>query len=948
MSAEQPSALLASVLSLKRLLLVCLVPCAAWLTPPAVAATADVLPGQINPVRQVEGITEYALPNGLQLLLVPDASKPSTTVNLTYRVGSRHEGYGETGMAHLLEHLIFKGSPAFPGVQAELGRRGLRYNGSTSYDRTNYFATFSANDDNLRWYLQWSADAMVNSHIARSDLDSEMTVVRNELEMGENNPGRVLFQRLLATMYDWHNYGKSTIGARSDVENVDIARLQAFYRLHYQPDNATLIVSGRFEPAKVLAWVAEAFGPIPRPARALPSTYTLDPAQDGERVVRVQRVGGTPIIYMGFHIPPGAHPDFAALSLLGQVLGDAPAGRLHKALVERKLAAGVFAYPLPLAEPGALVLGAQLPADGPLEPARAAMAAVLDALARQPVTAEELERARTQWLNGWEQAHADPEQVGVNLSEAIALGDWRMFFKQRDQIRAVTLADLQRVAAQFLLPANRSVALYEPVAAPQRAPVPAPMDVAGLLQNYSGSATADEVEAFDATPANLDARTQTGQLASGLRVALLPKPTRGRAVQARLALHYGDEQSLFGQEMAALLTAALLDKGTAAPGPAAGADKTGALSRQQIADRLDALRAQVGFSASGQTLNVDITTVREHLPAVLALLGTLLRQPSFPPEALEEVRTQFAAFLAQQRQEPEALVANALDRLGNPYRRGDIRYENTFDEAAADLRAVTRAQLQQFHRRFYSAANGEFSAVGDFDPAAVQQALARALGDWKQPAAGAQAYERVPRPLVALVAASQPAPRLQMATPDKANASFQAVLPLPLNDTHADYPALLLANHIFGAGSTGRLWLRIREAEGLSYGVGSGVRWSQTDLHSRWVAGGSFAPGNLARMEAAWQQELKRSLAEGFTQAELDEARTALLNLRRLGRAQDASVAGALLANLHLGRRFATSQQVDDKLAALTLDEVNVAWRRYIDPARIATAWGGDFKPGAP
>lgn len=903
----------------------------------AQAATQDVLPGQINEVRQVEGITEYQLPNGLQLLLVPDASKPTTTVNLTYRVGSRHESYGETGMAHLLEHLIFKGSPAFPGVQAELGRRGLSYNGSTNWDRTNYFASFSANDENLRWYLQWSADAMINSNIARSDLDSEMTVVRNEMEMGENNPGRVLFQRLLSAMYDWHNYGKSPIGARSDVENVDIARLQAFYRLHYQPDNATLIVAGRFEPAQVLAWVAEYFGPIPRPARALPPTYTLEAVQDGERQVRVQRVGGTPIVYLGFHIPPGAHADFAALSLLGQVLGDTPSGRLHKALVERQLAASVFSYPLALAEPGALVLGAQLGAEGSLEKARAAMLEVLQALASQPVSSEELERARTQWLNGWEQAYTDPEQVGVNLSEAIALGDWRMFFKQRDQVRAVSLADLQRVAAQYLLPANRTVALYEPTAAPQRAPAPAVVDVATLLQGYTGAEAGEQVEAFDASPANLDARTQSARLDSGLQLALLPKPTRGRAVQARLALHYGDEASLFGQGMAAAFTAALLDKGAGS-----GA---GALSRQQVADRLDALRAQLGFSASGQTLLVSISTVREHLPEVLLLLGRLLREPTLPADALEELRAQYMAFLQQQVQEPEALVANALSRLGNPYRRGDPRYESTLQEAIEDVRAVTREQVQQFHRRFYSAAKGEFSAVGDFDPAALQQALQQALGDWRAPAAGPLAYQRIARPLQPL---PQPAPRLQIATPDKANASFQAVLPLPLNDTHPDYAAMLLANHAFGAGSTGRLWLRIRESEGLSYGVGSGVRWSQTDLHSRWVAGGSFAPGNLARMEAAWQQELQRSLAEGFSAAEIDEARNALLNLRRLGRAQDASLAAALQANAHLGRRFALSQQVDEQLAALRPEQVNAVWRRYIQAAGIATAWAGDFKGAAP
>ena len=225
----------------------------------AVAAPAP-LPAGVQDVREVEGVHEYRLANGLQILLVPDDSKPTTTVNLTYRVGSRHENYGETGMAHLLEHLLFKGTPSHPQVWAEFTKRGLAANGSTASDRTNYTATFSANDDNLRWYLAWQADAMVNSFIARRDLDSEMTVVRNEMERGENSPDRILYQKTLAAMFQWHAYGRDTIGARSDVENVDIPRLQAFYRSYYQPDNATLIVRGRFVPAQVLAWVGQSFG----------------------------------------------------------------------------------------------------------------------------------------------------------------------------------------------------------------------------------------------------------------------------------------------------------------------------------------------------------------------------------------------------------------------------------------------------------------------------------------------------------------------------------------------------------------------------------------------------------------------------------------------------------------------------------------------------------------
>jgi len=302
---------------------------------PAEAAPAAPL----KPLRSVEGISEYQLPNGLQVLLAPDDSKPTTTVNVTYRVGSRMENYGETGMAHLLEHLLFKGTPTNRNVWAEFTRRGLRANGSTWLDRTNYFASFAANEDNLKWYLSWQADAMVNSFIARKDLDSEMTVVRNEMEMGENSPSRILFEKTLAAMYQWHNYGKSTIGARADVENVDIGRLQAFYRLYYQPDNATLIVSGKFEPVQALRWIQDSFGKIAKPKRTLPALYTIDPAQDGERAVTLRRVGGATLMMSAYHVPPGAHPDFAAVELLALILGDTPSGRLHKRLVEKQLAA---------------------------------------------------------------------------------------------------------------------------------------------------------------------------------------------------------------------------------------------------------------------------------------------------------------------------------------------------------------------------------------------------------------------------------------------------------------------------------------------------------------------------------------------------------------------------------------------------------------------------------
>ncbi len=882
------------------------------------AQAQATLPAGLTQVSSVEGITEYRLANGLQVLLVPDDSKPTTTVNVTYRVGSRHENYGESGMAHLLEHMLFKGSPGTKDVMAEFGKRGFRANGTTSNDRTNYFASFAANDDNLKWYLAWQADIMVNSFIAKADLDSEMTVVRNEFENGENNPGRVTLQKLLATMYLWHNYGKANIGARSDIENVDIARLQAFYRLHYQPDNATLIVAGKFDVAQVLGWVAQSFGPLPKPTRVLAPSYTLDPPQDGERQVTVRRVGGAPLIYMGYHVPPGSHPDFAAVHMLAYVLGDTPGGRLHKRLVETRLAAQAFAGAWALAEPGPMLVGAALAPGQDVDKARSEMNTVLDRLALEPVTAEELERARVGWLNAWDDGFADPERVGVALSEAIAQGDWRLYFLMRDRVRAVKLADVNRVGLEWIKPDNRSVGIYQPTVKPDRAPQGSRVDVAAQIKGYQGDAAAAVTEAFDPTPVALDARTQRSQLASGLKVALLPKGTRGRAVQARLSLRYGDEKSLFGQETVGSIAAGLIDKGGAG------------LTRQQIADRFDQLQASVGFGADEQNLTVTITTKRERLPAVIELVGRLLREPAFAAEPLDEARQQWLTSIESQRKDPGALVGNVLARHGNPYPRGDLRHAPSFDEMEQDIRAVTREKVLAFARRFYSAASGEFAAVGDLDVAAVNQALAAAFGAWRAPAAGALPFKRLPQPLVAVAAK-----RFVEVTPDKANANLQGQFSLPISDRHGDFAALSLANYLFGGANGSRLMTRIREKDGLSYDVHSSFGWSSIEENTSWQVSAIFAPQNLAKVEAALQQELERSLKDGFSEQEFEQGRKGLLNLRRLSRAQDAAVAGQWVRNLYLERTFAFSQKSDEAIAALTLEQLNAAWRKHINPQRL-------------
>lgn len=334
------------------------------------AQTSPQVPSGIIRLASVEGVTEYQLTNGLHILLFPDSSKPTITVNVTYLVGSRQESYGESGMAHLLEHLMFKGTSAHPKIYDELSQHGAQTNASTSYDRTNYFETLSSGDENLDWALEMESDRMVHSFIARKDLDSEMTVVRNEFERGENNPIAVLNERVLETAYLWHNYGHPTIGARSDIEKVPIEHLQAFYRTYYQPDNAVLIVAGRFDELKVLAEIQKTFGQIPKPHRVLSEPYTEEPSQDGQREVILRRVGDTEAIIAAYHIPPDGHPDTIALGMLSNVLSDPASGRLRKQLVDTKLAVTAEATLMSQHDPGMMQFIAVIPKEGDIQAAR--------------------------------------------------------------------------------------------------------------------------------------------------------------------------------------------------------------------------------------------------------------------------------------------------------------------------------------------------------------------------------------------------------------------------------------------------------------------------------------------------------------------------------------------------------------------------------------------------
>ena len=878
-------------------------------------------------VREVEGITEYSLDNGLRFLLFPDASKPTATVNVTYFVGSRHEAYGETGMAHLLEHLVFQGTPDHPNIDEELTEHGARPNGTTSFDRTNYFETFPSTDENLEWALDLEADRMVNSFISGDDLASEMTVVRNEMESGENSPFRVLLARTRATAYLWHNYGKDVIGARSDVEGVPIDRLQAFYRKYYQPDNALLVVTGKFETERALELIAETFGTIPRPDRSaenmLWGTYTREPVQDGERSVTLRRVGDIQIVLMSYHVPPGSHPDYAAIDILSQVLGDQPSGRLYRGLVEPGLASSTGSFAYQLREAGSLLTFAQVRTEDDLSAAVAVMDQVLVDALRNPVTGEEVDRAKTSILNGFEQSFNNPERIALQLSEWASMGDWRLFFLHRDRIEAVEPQDVHRVAAEYLKADNRTVGLFYPTDEPDRAEVPDLPDIDSALDGYTGREAIAAGEAFDPSPSNIERRTTRYSLANGIKVALLPKTTRGQTVTARFRVILGDEEALTGRGTAGSIAGQMLMRGSSSH------------TRQQIQDELDRLQATGSVGGSVSQASGSMQTIREHLGDALRLMAEIVKEPAFPEEEFETLKEQRLAGLEQQRSEPAALAQTSLGRHMNPVPPGHPNYVATVDERVAALEAVTLDEARAFHRDFYGPQLGTLAVVGDFDPDEIHAVIEETLGDWESP---------YPATRISTEFFDAPAEVLQIETPDKANSFLFAQQNLALRDDDPDYPALTLAGHMIGGGvMNSRLAVRIRQQDGLSYSVGGGIRGHPVDESGSFSAVAIQAPENAEKVEAALREEIQRVLDDGFEDDELAISKQGYLQSRELARAQDNGLVGMLTQGLYFERTLAWDAEFEQRIRDLTVGDVNAAVRRHLDPNKMTIVKAGDF-----
>lgn len=877
-------------------------------------------------ISTIEGIKEYTLNNGLKVLLIPDASQSNMVVNIVYNVGSKNEGYGEKGMAHLLEHMLFKSTKNLGDIKKQLSDKGGVANGTTWYDRTNYYEIFPSNDENLKWAIQMEADRMVNATILQSDLDKEFSVVRNEFEIGENDPNGTLMEKVFSTAYTWHNYGNSTIGSKEDIERVKATTLRKFYEKYYQPDNATLIVAGKFDENSALKYIGEYFSVLPKPQRQLDATYTVEPAQDGEKTVELRRSGESKLVAAAYHTSAYADKDFAALDALNEILTANPSGYLYKSLVETHKVSSLYGFSLPVRDAGLTYFSFDVPKDKDIQVTKVAVTSELDKIPSINYTEQDLARAKSKLLKQIDDVKNNTIRYAISLTEIIGAGSYKLAFLYRDNVENLTLADIKKVAESYFRTNNRTVGLFVPSANESRVTPKEflPEQIVALTNNYKGKAQEKEVAPFEASIANIKKNLTEGVLSNGMKYGLINKEIKGDKVIANFRLLNGNEQDLSGKSAIADLTAELLTAGT----------KT--KTKEQIQDRLDQLKSSISTRSSGQNLSISVNTYKNSYAEVMDILKDMLTNSTFPQNELTKAINENTTTLESQLKDPQAIAQNELTRLASPYPKESIFYTPTLQEEIDDNKKVTRDQIVNYYQRILGANNGVGTVIGNMDPKTAAAALESTFGQFNSQSK----YTEIKPTYFE----TKKADKLFL-TPDKENAMALGTESFKMDQKSADYPALLMANEILGSGGflSARLPMRLREKEGISYGVGSFLNVPVSNDVASWGLYALLNPTKRSAVESAWKEEVTKALKDGFTADELATNKKSYANGQKTMLGMDNTLITLVNRKLQYGVPLDNYDVLNGKIEALKLDEVNAALRKYINLDKVTTVYAGDF-----
>jgi zinc protease len=917
----------------------------------------DLSQSGIEKITEEHGVAEYKLHNGLKVLLVPNHTAPVITLLVLYKVGSRNEGVGYTGSTHFLEHMLFKGTKKHNpekgnGLDDLLTQIGAYWNATTWFDRTSYFEVVP--NEYLELCIQLEADRMRNLLLRQEDHDSEMSVVRNELERGENYPEDALEKELYAVAFREHPYHHPTIGWRSDVEGVSMDRLREFYNTFYWPNNATVILVGDFEPQNSMQLMQKHFGKLPTAPKPIPEVYTTEPAQEGERRLEIHRAGDLPRVWFGFHVPEAAHADNYPLAAMRHILGSTyeRSSRLYKGLIDTSLASDVFARHDDLRDPGLFIVGATLNPGVEIAAVEVALQNELERLKTQPVSIEELARAKSANRKGTILSKADPSSLAFMLGEAESKADWHWLMDYDDNFDKVDAHDIQRVAKKYLEKVNRTVGTFIP-----REESSQDVDQSEEESESAGNGAAHGDEAVKAEAkqhaphSELDhgndlkellalrppmVKVKKGQkrvwtfaektvkkvLPNGLTLLFLNNPGTG-SVGITSIVRAGKVFSHDANNNVPEVVADLLTKGTAN------------YSKLDFAEKLEnmGISGALEFSSDNYRSSFGTHLVAEDMPLFLNLMADVMRRPLFLEEELAKTKIEWQARYAEAVNNTKMQAWNRLRR--EIYAPEHPFYERTFAEQLSQLMSLEPDELKSTHARLYSPKSTVIVVVGDADLEETTRLIEENFGDWEGPAPEPIKIDEAPLP--------SERRRIEINLADKKSTDIVISHPTLLRRKGADFYAAKIANAALGQDTiTSRLGNVVRDRAGLTYGINSA--FSDTAYGSApWSITFSVNPKNVDRALALVSEVVSDYLENGITDDELAKESGRAVGSFTVGLASSLGVARALAEFEFLGLGVSELDSVARKYSTIKKDQVNAAMRKYFHPGNAVTVIAGSL-----
>ena len=850
-------------------------------------------------VKESGGIKEYTMTsNGLRVLLKQDNTAPVATFMVTYEVGSRNEAIGYTGSTHLLEHLMFKGSRKFNtkkgnSVFQTLQSLGARMNATTWLDRTNYFAVLPS--EHLETLIEIEADRMRNAYIKEEDRQSEMTVVRNEFERGQNSPSGVLDENIWATAYQAHPYHHSTIGWKEDIENVSIERLREFYDTFYWPNNATAIAIGDFTEKEALSMIKKHFGKIRKSTKPIPEVYTAEPKQEGIRTITLKRAGQQGIVGVAHKTPAATHPDAPAFMVLSSILSSGKNSRFYKNITDKGLTTSVYIWDSLFRDPGLFTVYANLSPDVDHKTVEKAVVDEYEKIKKDGVSDEEVKNAQTQLIASMKFRQDGSYAIASGLNEAIASGDWTLYTTYDEKIGTVTKEDVQRIVKEYFKEDLSTIGYFIPLGAGG--------------QNKKLATSAKDLEKmklkhYSEEEELLSSKVVDSEPVEGIRLLTLK---RGSGVVTLTGSMLGGDIYASGNARTADMVAAMLDQGTTN------------MTKFEISAKLESAGARLGFFNGQARVGFSGKFLSEDTKMVFDLLADQLKNPLFAEEDLNKVKKRQ---VANYKRSKESTRGNATNNMLKAfYGTGHQNSPTDPDKAIEEIKKITPKNLKDFHLKNYGAGTMVIVAVGDVDHNSLESLIKEGFGGWKKSPLKEKKETGT---------ANKASDKVYVTMQDKTSTDFLVGTALGIDRYHPDYLPLYVATHTLGGNFSARLMQTVRVKEGLTYGINSSMRGFGNGNDGYWMVGGTFSPKLLSKGESSTLREIKKWAEEGITQKELDITKSTLTGGFQVGFDSTGGLAGGILDAIIVHGDLTYLDSYPERIKAITLDEANTAISKYI------------------